>query len=270
MLAGGSRRRRLARRAAATALLGVCVLASGCAASPHRSDRSAPPATTRAAVDWTKLHSNSNKDADNKGADAPIRTTVAQATVRRVGVFAVPGAAAPQRTLAHPQPSGAPLVFLVQEQRNGWLRVLLPVRPNGSSGWIRAAQVRLSYHDFRIVVRLGAHTITVYRGTQVIDREPVGIGRKNTPTPGGLYYIKELLRPPNPNGVYGAYTYGLSGFSNVLSSFKGGDGVIGIHGTNDPSGLGKDVSHGCIRMSNAGITKLARVLPLGVPVKIVP
>jgi lipoprotein-anchoring transpeptidase ErfK/SrfK len=104
----------------------------------------------------------------------------------------------------------------------------------------------------------------------VIDREPVGIGRKNTPTPSGLYYTKELLRPPNPDGPYGAYAYGLSGFSNVLSRFDGGDGVIGIHGTNDPSGLGKDVSHGCIRMSNAGVTKLARILPLGVPIEIVP
>jgi lipoprotein-anchoring transpeptidase ErfK/SrfK len=265
-----SRGRRLARRAAATALLGACVLASGCARSQHRAGPSAPPVTTRSAVDWSKHRGNSNQGADNQGVAAPVRTTVAQATVPRVGVFAIPGAAAPQRTLAHPQPSGAPLVFLVEEQRPGWLKVLLPVRPNGSSGWIRAAQVRLSYHDFRIVVRLGVHTITVYRGRRVIDREPVGIGRKDTPTPGGLYYTKELLRPPNPNGVYGAYTYVLSGFSNVLSSFNGGDGVIGIHGTNDPSGLGKDVSHGCIRMSNAGITKLARVLPLGVPVEIVP
>ena len=54
----------------------------------------------------------------------------------------------------------------------------------------------------------------------------------------------------------------------MLTSFAGGDGVIGIHGTNDPSTLGKDVSHGCIRMSNSGITKLAKILPLGVPVQI--
>jgi lipoprotein-anchoring transpeptidase ErfK/SrfK len=189
--------------------------------------------------------------------------------VRRVGIYTTPGAAAAARVLANPQPSGAPLVFLVRQQRPGWLRVLLPVRPNGSSGWIRAAQVRLSHHDFRIVVALGAHTITVYRGTKIIDREPVGIGRNETPTPGGLYYTKELLRPPDPNGPYGAYAYGLSGFSNVLSKFGGGDGVVGIHGTNDPSGLGKDVSHGCIRMSNAGISRLARILPLGVPVQII-
>ncbi len=256
--------RRPARRAVAVALLGVCVLASGCTSSQKRAGPAAAPVTTRAAIDWSKLRQK------NRTTAAPVRATVAQATVPRVGVYTTPSAAAPVRTLPNPQPSGAPLVFLVREQRRGWVRVLLPVRPNGSSGWIHAAQVRLFHHDFRIVVALDAHTITVYRGTQIIDREPVGIGRKDTPTPGGLYYTKELLRPPNPNGPYGVYAYGLSGFSNVLTSFAGGDGVVGIHGTNDPSGLGKDVSHGCIRMSNAGISKLARILPLGVPVQIVP
>jgi len=260
MLAENPQGRRPVRRAAVVALLGVCVLASGCTSSHKRGALLTAPSTTLAAVDWNKLH--------QKGKPS-TRSTVAQATVRRVGVYTTLGAAAPSRTLANPQPSGAPLVFLVQEQRQGWVRVLLPVRPNGSSGWIRAAQVHLSHHDYRIVVALGAHTITVYRGTRVIDREPVGVGRKDTPTPGGLYYIKELLRPPDPNGPYGVYAYGLSGFSNVLTSFAGGDGVVGIHGTNDPSGLGKDVSHGCIRMSNAGISKLARTLPLGVPVQIV-
>lgn len=265
MLVENSQGRRPARRAAVVALLGMCVLASGCTPSHKRAALTTAPATTLAAVDWGKL-----RQQGKPRTAAPARSTVAQATVRRVGIYTAPGAAAPARTLANPQPSGAPLVFLVQEQRPGWLRVLLPVRPNGSSGWIHAAQVRLFHHDFRIVIALGAHTITVYRGTRIIDREPVGIGRKETPTPGGLYYTKELLRPPNPNGPYGAYAYGLSGFSNVLSSFGGGDGVVGIHGTNDPSGLGKDVSHGCIRMSNAGIIRLAGILPLGVPVQIVP
>jgi lipoprotein-anchoring transpeptidase ErfK/SrfK len=267
MLAANAHGRRPARRAAAVALLGACVLASGCTPSHKRAALTSrsTSTSTRPAVDWGKL-----REQGKPTSAAPADSIVAQATVRRVGVYTTTGAAAPTRTLANPQPSGAPLVFLVQEQRPGWLRVLLPVRPNGSSGWIRAAQVRLSHHDFRIVVALGAHTITVYRGTRIIDREPVGIGRKETPTPGGLYYTKELLRPPNPNGLYGAYAYGLSGFSNVLSSFGGGDGVVGIHGTNDPSGLGKDVSHGCIRMSNAGIIRLVGIMPLGVPVEIVP
>jgi lipoprotein-anchoring transpeptidase ErfK/SrfK len=173
-----------------------------------------------------------------------------------------------QSTLTNPIQSGAPLTFLVREQRGTWLRVLLPLRPNGATGWIRTDQVRLSSHHYKIVVQLAAHRLTVLNGTETILDTPVGVGKTDTPTPGGLYYTKELLEPPNPNGAYGHFTYGLSGFSNVITSFQGGDGVIGIHGTNDPSSIGKDVSHGCLRISNDAIDMLAKRLPLGVPVEI--
>ena len=197
-----------------------------------------------------------------------VISTVAQASGAAVAIYDNPGADRPTQSLTNPQPTGAPLVFLVQDDQGDWLHVLLPVRPNGSTGWIRRTDVTISQHTFRIVVQLSAHWITVYQGPTIIDHEPIGVGTHDTPTPGGLYYTKELLQPPDPNGPYGPYAYGLSGYSNVLTSFAGGDGVIGIHGTNDPSLLGKDVSHGCIRMSNDGIEKLAAILPLGVPVDI--
>ena len=88
------------------------------------------------------------------------------------------------------------------------------------------------------------------------------------PTPIGIYYIKELLKQPDPSGPYGPYAFALSAYSNVLYSFGGGAGEIGIHGTNEPAALGSDVSHGCIRISNAAIARLARMLPLGTPVEI--
>ena len=197
-----------------------------------------------------------------------IISTVAQASSASVAVYDNPSTDSPTQSLTNPQPTGAPLVFLVEQDQGDWLHALLPVRPNGSTGWIRRTDVTISQHTFRIVVQLAAHQITVYQGPTIIDQEPIGVGTHDTPTPGGLYYTKELLQPPDPNGPYGPYAYGLSGYSNVLTSFAGGDGVIGIHGTNDPSLLGKDVSHGCIRMSNAGIEKLAAILPLGVPVDI--
>jgi len=78
------------------------------------------------------------------------------------------------------------------------------------------------------------------------------------PTPHGTYYLVELLKQPDPYGLYGPYAFGLSAFSNVLFSFGGGPGEIGMYGTNNPSALGTDVSHGCIRISNDGITKLAQ------------
>jgi len=176
------------------------------------------------------------------------------------------------------QPSGAPLVFLVKQVDNDWVNVYLPVRPNGSTGWVHRSDVKLTQHDWRILVQTGAHMISVYCHiscpsgpvpNDVFLQEPIAVGKQDTPTPGGIYYIKELLKPPDPNTVYGPYAYGLSGFSNVLQTFNGGQGVIGIHGNNDASVLGHDVSHGCIRMYNRDITRLAAILPLGTPITIV-
>ena len=184
-----------------------------------------------------------------------------------VGVYAKPSGPV-ARTFANPQPSGAPLVFLLAKDDGEWLRVYLPARPNGSTGWVREKDVNVRGVSYRIDVLRGAHKLRLYEYEKLVKEFPVAIGTNRTPTPGGTFYLKELLQPPNPNGDYGPYAYGLSGFSNVLTSFNGGDGVIGIHGTNRPSVIGTDVSHGCIRLRNADITYLARRLPLGTPVRI--
>jgi L,D-transpeptidase-like protein len=270
MPAGTAKSSRPARRATAALLLGVIALAYGCAPSSEQPGLTPPSTTGRAAPSTVAGAPTIDLTAfKDRVGTAPIRSTVARATGHQVEVYASPGAKSVQRRIENAA-DGAPLVFLVAEQRNDWLKVLLPVRPNGSTGWVRAGGMTLSQHDYHIVVALKAHRITVYNGAQVIRHEPVGLGRDQTPTPGGLYYTTQLIKPPNPNGVYGTYAYALSGFSEVLKTFNGGEAFLGIHGTNDPSGLGKDVSHGCIRMSNAGITKLAKTLPLGVPVIVVP
>jgi lipoprotein-anchoring transpeptidase ErfK/SrfK len=105
----------------------------------------------------------------------------------------------------------------------------------------------------------------------LVERDPVGVGRRAvTPTPFGLYYVTELLKQSDPAGPYGPYAFGLSAHSDVLHEFAGGNGEIGIHGTNDPSAVGTNVSHGCIRVYNSVISRLAHELPLGTPVRIEP
>jgi lipoprotein-anchoring transpeptidase ErfK/SrfK len=175
-----------------------------------------------------------------------------------------------RKTFGNPQPSGAPLVFLLDKQRAAWLHVYLPARPNGSTGWVRAADVEVRGVTYRVDVLRSAHQLRLYERGSLVKTFPVAIGTRDTPTPGGTFYLKELIRPTNGGGVYGPYAYGLSGFSDVLTNFSGGEGVIGIHGTNDPSVIGTDVSHGCIRLRNADITYLAQRLPLGTPVRILP
>lgn len=206
--------------------------------------------------------------ASERGARASGEFVVAHAAVPEVGVYRSRRAAAPFRTLPDPTETGAPLVFLVERRRGPWFQVLMPVRPNGSVGWVRAEEVTTYRHDYRIEVRLGERRLRAYRGERVLLDAPVAVGRRDTPTPGGRYYIKELLQPPDPGSLYGSYAYGLSGFSNVVRRFRGGRGVIGIHGTNDPSAIGTEVSRGCIRLRNEDIERLVPVLPLGTPVVI--
>lgn len=271
---------------AVAAVLAAGLITSGCTSDPrlepagHRSGGTAAPggATSAQAPHPSPARSTLAPWAKQGMAKedplvAPARvgevSEVAQAIVPAVPVYRTVDDDTPLMTLVNPLPSKAPRVFLVQERRPGRLRVLLPVRPNQSQGWIRESDVKLSQHDYRMVVSVGRHALTVYRGSSVVMQESVGLGTGSTPTPGGVYYTKELLRPPNPTGAYGPYAYGLSGYSPVLNEFLGGDGTLGIHGTNDPSGIGKNVSHGCIRVRNAAITRLAGMLPLGVPVEIV-
>jgi lipoprotein-anchoring transpeptidase ErfK/SrfK len=93
------------------------------------------------------------------------------------------------------------------------------------------------------------------------------LGTKETPTPVGNFYLASLLKPPTPDTVYGAYAYGLSGYSPVIRKWRWG-GIIGLHGTNHPAAVGHYVSHGCIRMRNPAIKNLVRILPLGTPITI--
>lgn len=166
--------------------------------------------------------------------------------------------------------TAVPQIFLVSQTTNdGWVQVLLPVRPNGTTGWVRASDVSLATEPYHIRVDLTSHQITVTNGDSPIYQGPVATGRPGTPTPTGHYYLRVLIKAINPNTVYGPYAYGLSSHSNVYSSFEGGDAEIGIHGNDDASVLGHDASHGCIRMDNAEITKLAAILPLGTPVDVV-
>lgn len=167
-------------------------------------------------------------------------------------------------------PDETPLVFLVKSVSGDNVELYLPIRPNGSTGWVPASEVNVYATDLSVDVYIENHELTVSQDEVVVATYPIGTGQDELPTPGGVYFLRELLAPPDPTGPYGPYAYGLSGYSPVLDSFKGGDAVIGIHGTNDPDSIGNDVSHGCIRMNNADITQLVETwqLPLGTPVYI--
>jgi len=191
-----------------------------------------------------------------------------------VAVYAEAGDEGPSETIANPVDGAglavAPVVFLVEGDYDpdaDWIEVNLPVRPNGSTGWVKAEDVEVSSHEFRIEVLLSEHRIVVTDAGEVVLDAPAGVGTSQTPTPGGVFYTRSLIRSTNP--AYGPYAYGLSGYSEVHETFGNGPGDLGIHGTADPEAVGTDVSNGCIRLTNADITTLSELLPLGVPVEIV-
>ncbi|HWC31712.1 MAG TPA: L,D-transpeptidase [Actinomycetota bacterium] len=187
---------------------------------------------------------------------------------RRIGAFRRPHAPRPFEVFRNPNEYGYPVVFLVKRTRGDWLEVYLPIRPNGATGWVRARHVTLSENPFRIEVDLSENRLLLRRAERVVMRERVAVGTGGTPPPTGLFYTRMEHRTGDPGGVYGPFIQVLSAYSEVHFTFNGGNGEVGIHGTNDPSLLGQDVSNGCIRMNNRAITRLTRLSPVGTPVRI--
>jgi lipoprotein-anchoring transpeptidase ErfK/SrfK len=219
-------------------------------------------------VDPAPAESISQEDAASVASpDLAHRSIVATASTELVQVFAEPDGEVTHE-MSNPTPTGGPLVFLMTTSADEWLEVLLPVRPNGSTGWIRSRDITLTAHHYRIAVDLNDFRLRVFdRGDTVFDAV-AGVAAENSPTPGGRYYLTELLAPPEPDTIYGSFAYGLSGFSDTFETFNGGPGQLGIHGTNSPEALGTNVSSGCIRLHNEDVARLVRFLPLGVPVDV--
>jgi len=141
------------------------------------------------------------------------------------------------------------------------LEVALPVRPNGSTGFVRSSDVSLSTHRARIVVDLGAHRVTAW---EEVAEGAVALGANATPTPPGEFYMNEVQEQDDADALFGSWIIGLSGFSETLPLTDRMDPAIVLHGTNDPSLLGTDVSEGYIRMHDDVIARLAQ-LPAGTP-----
>jgi L,D-transpeptidase catalytic domain len=197
----------------------------------------------------------------------PRRTIVATAR-GRVPVYHRPGARSAFMHYTASNGFGQARVFLVAQRRPGWEKVYLPRRPDGSVGWVRDRSVTLTYDPYTVVVSLGRHRVWVYDNGRPLIATKAGVGRSITATPKGTYFLVMLLKQPDPNGLYGPFAFGTSAFSNVYYHFGGGPGEIGLHGTDDPAALGTNVSHGCIRVSNSMISRLAKLLPLGTAVVI--
>jgi lipoprotein-anchoring transpeptidase ErfK/SrfK len=203
-------------------------------------------------------------DPQSAGTEAVVGTVVGG----QLAAYRSPAAARPFLVLGRTTAFGSPTVVLVRAVRRDWLQVLLPNRPNGLSGWVRRSTVTLSKVRYRLRVSLATRQLVVYYDNTELFRTAAAVGAPATPTPTGLFFLTDAVRVPASQPAYGPFALGLSGHSPVLARFGDGDAQIALHGTASPGLLGRAVSHGCVRISNSQISRLARLLPLGTPVQI--
>ena len=255
----------------AAASLGALLLLGACS-TPERAELADPAApqeasTTTEAATVETTPAPSTTEALEASA-TPTTPTRAISQVPLLTVVDAPGSTTVVTELADRTEFGSARVLAVEQVIDGWVQVELPVRPNGSTGWVRAGQVRLETLTHRVAIDLAARQLTVYVDGQVQQVVDVAVGSADNPTPTGSFFVVDKLDTTNDAGAYGPYAFGLSAHSETLTEFAGGDGQIGIHGTNDPTSIGRAVSHGCIRLPNETITQLSAELPLGTPVVI--
>jgi L,D-transpeptidase catalytic domain len=163
------------------------------------------------------------------------------------------------------------LVELIAERRVGhldWIDVRTSLRPSGTIGWVpRGALSEFHRVDTWLVVDKRSLRASLIRNGVVIFSVPVGIGKPSTPTPDGTFYVRDRLSGFGSGSIYGPLAFGTSARSPVLTDWPGG-AVVGIHGTNEPDLIPGRVSHGCVRMRNADVLRLGKLMKVGTPVTI--
>lgn len=193
--------------------------------------------------------------------------------MQRVVVRRAPAASAPPIGLLRTvTPEGETNLVLAYASRRDsderlWVRVPLSALPNGQSGWVpRDALGDLHLVRTRLVIERAQLRAVLLRDGRPVFSTRIGVGQERWPTPAGEFYVRVRLRNYR-DPFYGPVAFGTNARSPWLTDWPRG-GVVGIHGTNAPQLIPGRISHGCIRMRNAAIVRLARLMPLGTPVSI--
>jgi hypothetical protein len=192
---------------------------------------------------------------------------------RTLAAHARPNAAAAQIGVvpAGSKYYGIPIVAWVEEvSGNGrWGRVELPYTWPRRHGWIRLAGLRREHTRVRVEVDLSAHLVTVRKFGKVLFRAPGATGAPSSPTPVGEYFVTDRV-PFSAGGYLGSFAFGISGIQPRLPAGWSGGNQLAIHGTNNPSSIGRSVSAGCVRVSETTLDRLIPLLVYGTPVIVHP
>ncbi len=268
-------RRRAARKAIVAIpviMSAVAALASGCgtASRPHAAATplTVPPVEVTAAqmarLPMATTYGTTPAAPRDPAPFAAETGIVLHPEATRL-VYARPGGP-PEAVLPAKQLGGPTWVPVVQFQP-GWDRVLLPSRPNRSTGWIYlgGGGLQIAYSPYQVEVNLADYRLTVLDAGRSLGSWTVAEGAAGTPTPAGRTFLLASLAPSHP--TYSPLILPLGLHSDTLSTYGGGPGTVGLHGWPDPAVFGHAVSHGCVRVPAAALRALSRI-PLGTPVMI--
>lgn len=250
----------------AAVVAAVAILAAGC--GPNDASQKAPNQKPLSKGDQAHLPQATTYGTVNGAPADPAPNGTQDGTVLHVTKDAV----------VYDKPGGKPIAVLPAQQLHGptwvpviakqagWRQVLLPSRPNHTSGWLADGKgLKEAKSPYRVVVNLAKHKVTVTNGGKTAGTWTVAVGTKKTPTPTGRTFVLAALAPTHP--TYSKLIFPLGTHSNSLDKFGGGPGTVALHGWPDSSIFGHDVSHGCVRFPEKALTTLARI-PLGSPVQI--
>jgi hypothetical protein len=191
--------------------------------------------------------------------------------IHRVTAMRAPDGGGPLATLTTLTPEGTTNLVLIigDTSRHGreWIHIRLPVLPNNTTGWVpRSALGGYQFVTTHLLIDLHRLRATLLRNGHPVFTAPVGVGQPQSPTPRGEFYVRDKLTD-YASPFYGPVAFGTSARSAVLTDWPDG-GFVGIHGTNAPQLIPGRVSHGCIRLRNADILRLAKLMPVGTPLTI--
>jgi hypothetical protein len=237
----------------------------------HGAHRSQPQTSSTIRGTQTASAAQANRPADCAGPEQSATSggwSLIATTKGAISRYARPGSP-PDGTIPESW-YGAVSALAVIAQQPGWLEVRLAGRPNGSTGWVRQADVTVTATPYWISVDLATRHVTLFRlGQQVLDA-PAGVGAGQDPTPTGQYFL--AFFEASPSAGYGPFIIVTSAHSDSIANWEGsGDAVIGIHGPLGADSLigstGAYLSHGCIRIPIPDLVQL-RDVPAGSPISI--
>ena len=221
------------------------------------------PATTR----WTAATTIPEPEPTSASTTPDTPFVVAVAAVDILEVFDDTDDDEARWLLPHPGPGNGPRTLLVLDSEQDWLRVSVPVRPNGTMGWVRSGEVSTATYRARIIVDLYRGWLEAWEDGALVAQGAIASGAEETPTPPGGFFVTEIQEHTHPATGDTTWLIGTSAYSKALDPTAEGDPAVAILAVGDAAHLSQAISLGCVRVHQDVLERLA-LLPLGTPVQI--